>query len=139
MIKATTNEPAKWRRPVAALALLWNLMGCAAYLSDVTLKPEDVAKMSADMQQLYASRAAWAVSATAIAVWGGAVGCVGLIMRRSWALPVLVASLLGVIVQDIGLFLLTDAGRVGGAVVYVLQGIVLAVAVGLVIMARSAD
>ena len=59
----------KWFTPVAVIALLWNVLGCIAYLSDVTLSPEDVAKMSAAQQALYAARPAWAVGATALAAW----------------------------------------------------------------------
>jgi hypothetical protein len=132
------NKAPKWYMPVAIVALLWNLIGCAAYLADVTLTPEDVAKMSAAQQALYNSRPAWAVAATAIAVWGGAAGCVGLILRRRWATPLLIASLAGVIVQDIGLFGMTDVVAQEGPKVLVLQGLVLVIAVGLVLLARKA-
>lgn len=128
----------KWYLPVTVVALLWNLLGCAAYLSDVMLTPEDVAAMTPAQQALYASRSAWAVSATAIAVWGGAAGCIGLIWRRRWANPLLLASLAGVIVQDIGLFVLTDAGAKSGPAAFVLQGLVLAIAIGLVVLGRRA-
>ena len=50
------EQPPKWFLPVGIAALLWNLLGCAAYLSDVMLTPEDVAKMTADQQALYAAR-----------------------------------------------------------------------------------
>jgi len=36
----------KWFLPVVILAWIWNLLGCAAFLSDVTLTREDLAKMS---------------------------------------------------------------------------------------------
>jgi len=61
------TSPPKWYLPVTIFALLWNLLGCIAYLSDVMLTPEDVARMSVAQQSLYASRSAWAVAATAIA------------------------------------------------------------------------
>lgn len=128
----------KWYRPVTVVALLWNLLGCAAYLADVTISAEDVLKMSEAQQALYASRPWWAVSATAIAVWGGALGCLGLIMRKAWATPVLVASLAGVIIQDIGLFGLTDAAAESGPAAVAMQGLVLAVSIGLVVLARKA-
>lgn len=128
----------RWYLPVTILALLWNLIGCAAYLSDVMLSAEDVARLSPDQQALYAARPAWAVAATATAVWGGAVGSLGLILRRRWALPFLVASLLGVIVQDVGLFVMNDAAALGGAAVVGLQGLVLVIAIGLVWLARMA-
>lgn len=133
-----TQTP-KWYMPVTVLALLWNLVGCAAYLNDVMLTPEAVAQMSPDQQALHNSRPAWAVAATATAVWGGALGCLGLILRKSWAMPLLVASLAGVVVQDLAIFVLSNAAVQGGAAVYVLQGLVLVVALALVQLARRAS
>src|SRR5690606_30448414 len=69
-----SNAP-KWLTPVAIVGLLWNLLGCFAWVMDMRLTPEQVAAMGAEMQQLYASRPLWAVSATGVAVLGGAVGC----------------------------------------------------------------
>ncbi|HET9484094.1 MAG TPA: hypothetical protein VFO79_09070 [Xanthomonadales bacterium] len=132
-------EPApKWYLPVAIAALLWNLLGCAAYLMDVMMTPEQLAAMSAEQQALYASRPGWAVAATAVAVWGGAAGCVALILRRRIALPLLVASLIGILVQDFGLFVLADGASLAGPVAVVMQGVVLLVGIGLVLLARKA-
>lgn len=129
----------KWFKPVAIAALLWNLVGCLAYLADVTLTPEDVARMSAAQQALYAARPAWSVAATAVAVWAGALGCLGLILRKRWARPLLFASLVGVVVQDVALFGLSGAASQAGAVAFVTQGLVLVIAVALVLLARRAD
>jgi len=129
------EQPPKWFRPVAIAALLWNLLGCAAYLSDVMLSPDDLAKMTAAQQALHAARPAWSVAATAIAVWGGAAGCLALILRKSWATPLLLASLAGVIVQDVSLFVLTAERN---PVALALQGMVLLVGIGLVMLARKA-
>jgi hypothetical protein len=41
------NAVPKWFRPVAVAAVIWNLLGCVAQLSDVMLTPQDLAKMSA--------------------------------------------------------------------------------------------
>ncbi|QQS41390.1 MAG: hypothetical protein IPM63_00090 [Acidobacteriota bacterium] len=92
------NKAPKWFVPVAVVALIWNLLGCVAYLFDVMMSPEDIANLSAAEQALYASRPAWAVAATAVAVWFGALGCVGLVLKKRWSLPVLALSLAGVIV-----------------------------------------
>lgn len=127
----------KWFRPVAVVALLWNLLGCAAYLADVMLSPEDIAKLTAAQQAMYASRPAWSIAATAIAVWIGAAGSVGLIMRKRWATPMLLASLAGVIVQDASIFLLKGASPIEPTAL-VLQGLVLATAIGLVVLSRKA-
>ena len=125
-----------WYLPVVIIALLWNLIGCAAYLMDVTLTPEAVAAMSPDQQALYAARPAWAVAAYAIAVWGGALGCVGLIINTRWAKGALLASLLGLIAQDIALFGLSPVAIETS--VYALQGMVLVIAVLLLLLANRA-
>lgn len=132
------NTPPKWFKPVAIAAFIWNLLGCLAYLSDVMLTPEDIAAMSEAEQALYTARPTWAVGATAIAVWGGALGCLGLILRKSWANLVLMLSLAGVVVQDIALFGMSNAAAMAGPVVYVMQGVVLLVAIGLVLLSRKA-
>jgi hypothetical protein len=122
--------------PVAIIALLWNLIGCVAYLMDVTLTPEAVAAMAPDQQALYAARPAWAVAVYAIAVWGGALGCAGLIMKKRWAKGALLASLLGLIAQDIALFGMSPVAIETS--VYALQGMVLMIAVLLLLLANKA-
>ena len=129
------EQPPKWFRPVAIAALLWNLIGCAAYLADVMITPADLAKMTEAQQALYHARPAWSIAATAIAVWGGAAGCLALILRRSWATPLLIASLVALVVQDVSLFVLT-ADR--NPVALMLQGLVLLIGIGLVRLARTA-
>ena len=131
--------PPKWLRPVAIVALVWNLLGCAAFLSDLTLTPADVANMTPDQQALYAARPAWALAATGIAVWGGAAGCIGLVLLKRWSVPLLVASLAGVVVQDAALAGMTGALSTIGPAALVLQGVVLVVAIGLVLLARTAS
>jgi len=130
--------PPKWYLPVTVVALLWNVLGCLAYLSDVMLSPEAIGRMTAAQQELYAARTVWSVSATAVAVWFGAGGSLGLILRKGWALPMLIVSLVGLVVQDFGLFIVTDAAAKAGPVALVLQACVFLIAIGLVMLARTA-
>lgn len=131
------NTPPRWFTVVTVIALLWNLLGCVAFIGDLRLTAADIAQMPAEHQALYAARPAWAVAATAVAVFGGVLGCIALLMRKKWALPVFVLSLIGIIVQDIGLFVLADAIKLAGPVVAVLQGVVLVVAIGLIGLSRK--
>lgn len=133
------NQPPKWFRVVAILALIWNLLGCAAYLSDAMMSAEDVAKLSPAHQELYNTRPSWAVSATAVAVWFGAAGSLALILRKRWATILLVLSLLGVIAQDYWLFLGSRAAEVSGTGVVVMQGLVLIIAIALVALSLRAS
>jgi hypothetical protein len=130
------STPPSWFRPVAVVALLWNLLGCFAYLSDVTMKPEDIAKLTQAEQALMASRPAWSIGGTAVAVWFGAAGCVGLILRKRWATWLLIASFVGVLLQDLWFLLLSHAFSMTSAVAIVLQGVVLVVSIALVYLAR---
>lgn len=132
-----TNSP-RWFKVVAFLAVAWNLLGCAAFVSDLRLTPQDVANLPSPQQALYAARPAWAVAATGVAVIGGVLGSLGLLLGRTWALPLLLLSLLGVLVQDANLFLLSNGTALAGAVAMVMQALVLAIAIALVWLARVA-
>lgn len=127
----------KWFLPVGIAALLWNLLGCAAYLADVMMTPEAVAQLTAAQREMYASRPSWAVAATAIAVWFGAAGSLGLLLRKRWATWPFIISLAALIVQNVWLFLLSGVAQVD-PVAAVLQACVLLIAVGLVLLGRKA-
>lgn len=127
----------KWYRPVTIAALLWNLLGCAAYLADVLMTPEALAALPEAQRAMYEARPSWFVAAYAVAVWMGALGSLGLVLRKRWARGPLLASLLALVVQDLGL--LTVSGMAAGAVAFVLQGLVFVIAVALVLLARRAQ
>ena len=132
-----TQAP-KWFRVAAIIALLWNILGCLAFVADLQLKPEDIAKLPEAQQALYASRPAWSIAATAIAVFGGTLGCIGLILKRRWAFVLLLLSLLGILGQDIAMFVLANAAEAAGSFAIVLQSVVLIVGVWLVLLSRKA-
>lgn len=132
------NNAPRWFTVVAVLALLWNLLGCFAIASDLRLTAQDIAALPEAQQALYKARPGWSVVASVVAVFGGALGSLGLLLRRKWAYPLLIASLIGVVLQDVALFGMTQAASVGGAPVVILQGLVLLIAIGLVVLARKA-
>ena len=132
------TQPPKWFRIVAILALVWNLLGCAAYLVDAMMTPEDVAKLTPAQQEIYGSRPSWAVGATAVAVWLGALGSLGLILRKRWATALLMLSLLGVLVQDYWLFVGSNAASAAGSGAVIMQAIVLIIAIALVMLSLRA-
>ena len=59
-------------------------------------------------------------------------------LRLGWALVWLYASLIGVVLQDVGIFLVAGAAKSANPVPFVLQGIVLLMAIGLIALGRSA-
>ena len=80
---------------ISAVGLVFNLMGCANFISQ--LSPEMVASMPAPIRVIIETRPAWATGAFAIAVFGGALGGILLLLRKSSASYMFVASLLGAV------------------------------------------
>ena len=132
------SKPPIWFIVLAAVALLWNLAGLVAVVADLQLSATDIEALPPSQQAFYHARPLWSVFASLLAVVGGVLGCVGLLLRRRWALIVLYASLLGIVVQDAGFAM---ASRMAGpleAVPIVLQSSVFVLGIGLVLLARLA-
>ncbi len=81
---------------IAAVALIWNIMGGVNFF--VQMNAEMVAAMPETHRAIIEGRPAWATGGFAMAVFGGALGGLLLLLRKSAAIYVLIASLLGVIV-----------------------------------------
>lgn len=78
---------------VAGFGLLWHLGGCLNYIMQTN--PDNVAQMPELYQLIINTRPSWATAAFALAVFGGAVGCILLLLRRRVAVSVLIISLTG--------------------------------------------
>ncbi len=140
MTNNDTIKPPVWFWIVSVLGLLWNLLGAMAYLGQVFITDEMKASMPADQLELMANTPAWATAAFAIAVWGGVLGCIGLLLRKKWARPVLLLSLLGILVQMSYAFFMTNAAEVYGTVQGVVMPLLLiGIGVCLVLFAKSSQ
>lgn len=100
---------------ISGALLLWNIAGIASYVSAVTMSPEALAAMDPAEREIFANTPAWATAAYAIAVNGGTLACVFLLMRKAWAVPVFIVSLIAVVVQFFHVFVLTDLLQIRGA------------------------
>jgi hypothetical protein len=81
---------------IGAAALIWNLMGVINFL--MQMNADVLAAMPESHRAIIEGRPAWATGGFAIAVFGGALGCLLLLFRKSAAYYLFIASLLGVIV-----------------------------------------
>jgi hypothetical protein len=126
-----TPAPA-WLRIVAALGLLWNLFGVYQYLMTVgVVGGADAAAASA--------MPAWVTGAFAIAVFGGALGCLGLLLLKRWSKLLLLLSLLAVLAMDLWMFVLSGLGGTMPPAEMGITACVVLVAILLVWLAYSAD
>ena len=140
MTKNVTTKPPAWFWVVSVVALLWNLVGAMAYLAQAFITDEGKAMLPADKLELLENTPAWATAAFAIAVWAGVLGCIGLLVRKKWARPVLLLSLFGILVQMAYSFFMTNATEVYGTVEGVVMPLLLiGIGIGLVLFAKSSQ
>ncbi len=81
---------------IGAFALIWNVMGSMNFL--MQMNADMVAAMPETHRAIIEGRPAWATGGFAIGVFVGAFGGLLLLLRKSSAYYLFVASLLGVIV-----------------------------------------
>jgi hypothetical protein len=140
MSEKSTTKPPIWFWIVSILALLWNLMGVMAYLGQAYMTDEMKAEYTAEQLALMESTPAWVTAAFAIAVWGGLLGCLALLLRKKWARPVLILSLIGIVAQMGHSFFMTNAAEVYGQVQGIITPLlVIIIAIALVQFARIAE
>lgn len=132
------SKPPLWFFVVVVIALLWNVLGLFAVVADIRLSPAEIAALPVEQQALREARPGWSVMGSGLAVLGGVLGCVGLLMRRRWAMAFLVASLVGIVLQDVGIFVVVGAAGSMGPVPVVVQSVVLLIAIGLLLLGRRA-
>lgn len=101
-------------RFVAVFALLWNLVGLAMFCMQVTLTPQAVAALPPEQQQIHAAMPGWVYVFFGIAVVSGVLGALGLLLRRRWAVPLLLVSLLGVVMQMASAYAVTPVWALTG-------------------------
>lgn len=127
-----------WFTIVAVVALLWNLLGAVAVIMNFMLTPEAISALPAEQQQMYADTPMWSSYASLLAVLTGALGCVALLMKKAFASPLFMLSIVGLVVQNIGIFVFVDAIAVLGSSVLIMQGGVFIIAIGLLLLAKMA-
>ena len=126
-----------WFWIVSVVALLWNLAGVWEYLQHAYMSIEDLEKLSQAERLLYESQPSWVTAAFAIAVWGGTLGCIALLLRKKWAKPILLISLIGVLLQMAHSFFMTNSFEVYGPGAMIMPIMVILIAIALVFFARK--
>ena len=84
---------------VSVFALLWNAGGAINYLMQTNL--EFVSTLPETHRAIIEGRPTWATGGFAIGVFGGVIGCLLLLLRKSVAYYICIISLLGIIITMI--------------------------------------
>ena len=128
----------KWFNTTATVALIWNLMGVIAFVMHLKMTPDMIAKLPQAEQLFYAAVPLWATIAFACAVFGGALGALALLMKKTFAFPLLVLSLLGVVTQMFHSFVIGNSFEVFGPSSAIMPMMVFIIAIALIRWANRA-
>lgn len=127
-----SNSVPKWFTVVAVLALLWNLMGLGSFFMHVFISEEALAALPEAERNLYGQYPLWTEIVFAIAVLGGTLGSIGLLMRKAWAKPLFWVSLVAIVIQMSHNLFLTDAMDVYGTMAALMPTLVVAIGIFMV-------
>ena len=131
-------SPPAWFRVIAVVALLWFLMDISAFFMRVLMTEEGLNAVPANQQHLYRNMPLWVNIVFAGEVFGGALGSVGLLIRKRWALPLFVVSILGVVSQTFHIWIRSDAISVMGVFAVVAPLVAILIGVGMIVLTKSA-
>ncbi len=81
---------------ITIFMLIWNITGCINFF--VQMNPEMISSYRENEQAIIQGRPLWATIGFAIAVFGGAIGCLILLLKKLVAVYFFIASLLWVLV-----------------------------------------
>ncbi len=114
---------------IGIIALLWNLMGVFAFVTDMMMSEDALTLLSEQERALYESNPMWHKIVYGIATICGLLGAIGLLMKKRSAITLFWISLGAVVVQFLyGLFG-TNAREVYGIFAIIMPIIVTVIAV----------
>lgn len=93
-----------WFTALSIIALLWNLMGVMAYLAQVYMTDKILAALTQKQQDVINNAPLWANAAFALAVWGGLLGAITMMMKRKVSIFLFQFSFAGIFLQNIHSF-----------------------------------
>ncbi|PPJ43173.1 MULTISPECIES: hypothetical protein [unclassified Pseudoxanthomonas] len=124
---------------IGLFALVWNLIGVAMWYMQVNMSAEQLAAMTEAQRQVYEATPGWLNIAFAVAVFAGVLGALGLLLKKRWAGTLFLLSLIALLVQMIGAYVVTPAWAAYGPVGLVMPAVLLVIALFLLWYANKAQ
>jgi hypothetical protein len=122
---------------VGIVALLWNLIGAYDYLMTQTENEGYMSQFTPEQLDFFYGFPAWLVAFWAIAVWGGVLGAVLLLLRKKIAFPVLAVSFVCMVVTSIRNYVFAGGADIVGGTGLIFSVVIFIVALALVFYARA--
>ncbi|MDH5367446.1 MAG: hypothetical protein OEW67_10695 [Cyclobacteriaceae bacterium] len=98
-MSTVTSKISTWFWVITVIMLLWNLVGIISFLQHITIPDEVLQNLPDNERELYENYPLWTTIAFALAVFGGFIGCIYLLLKKKFAKPILIISLIAVVMQ----------------------------------------
>ena len=136
MTSATRAAVPKWFWVITILATLWYLLDMSSFIMRVFMLDDMLSSMSENQQQLYQGMPSWVHAVFALEVFGGTLGCLGLWIKKKWALLLFAISLLGVIGQTAYIWLGSVAINMMGSAAIIMPMIAILISIIMIAFAK---
>jgi hypothetical protein len=136
-----TNQSAKapWHLwAVGVVSLLWNSVGAMDFVMTQTKNKAYMSGFTPAQLEFYYGFPLWVVAAWGIAVWGGVLGSLLLLLRKRLAFHLFLSSLICMVLTSIHNFALSNGLEVmGGVGTLIFSAVIVVIGVLLLVYARS--
>lgn len=132
----TTVKPPIWFWVVSGIALLWNLSGVFNYLNQAFNQQAILESINQAQREVFEGIPAWATAAFALAVFTGTIGSIGLLLRKKWAKPLFIISLITAVAQFIHWLFISNAVEAFGPSTYTMPIIVVIIGIYLIFFSK---
>jgi hypothetical protein len=112
-------------------------MGAWDYLMTQTQNESYMNRFTPEQLEFFYGFPAWVVAFWALAVWGGVLGALLILLRKRAAVPVLLVSFLAMVVTSIHNLVLSNGIEVMGGLGLIFSALIFVVAFGLLLYARA--
>jgi hypothetical protein len=131
------TSPPIWFWVISIIALLWYLMDTSAFFMRVFMTDETLLAMPEHQRLHFQNIPLWVNIVFAFEVFGGTLGCIGLLLRKKWALPLFIVSIVGVLSQTTYIYFLSDSITTVGMTAVVMPLVAILIGIGLITLAKS--
>jgi hypothetical protein len=122
---------------IGIVALLWNAVGAFDYLMTQTRNEEYMGQFTPEQLEFFYGFPSWLVALWAIAVWGGVLGAILLLMRKKLAVVVFLVSFVAMVLTSIQNFVLSNGLEVMGGAGVGFSAVIFLIALGLWLYSRA--
>ena len=117
-----------WFWVIAAVSLMWNILGCVIFSSEVFAQEAIIESMTDEQKEWVRSTPRWIYVVFAISVSTGVVGSFCLLLRKKLTVPMFTISFAAVLIQMVYTMLIAGGLRVMGPTGAVMPTVVITLA-----------